>query len=275
MRILKDFISELATWANENHQTLQPVLVWIYQNHAKQFESKTESVNALRSFVSSVPKQLIENIIDEIQDRKHQSELAWRKAVCRFMPFPSTTHWELLTFGRRLDRRCEWARLGRAAHHGCFVFVRSGPPLRRLSPDEARKIGARIADRDAEVAFRQIWGFNTSYQFVGVDNIDQPFEYKGSETEKKAAEVSGIKNTGRSRANAGRHNIERFAKWIRNQESERERSKILRAWAKQSNRNRAEIMDRCDQSSCAWFYASLSTRDDGATITSGTDALPN
>jgi hypothetical protein len=217
---------------------LQPLLLWIYQTKTQQYESDSEAINALKSLyqqdVSTAAK-----LIREI--RAHKGTWAFNKWFIRQMPFPSTCHFEVACFGRRLDKRSNWAKLGNKAHSTAFQYIRQcrDRPTLREAREHVEEIGRR-GGPDAQQAFRFIYGYDQDCQFIGDESV---FTYEVKIAQGKKEEAGGHASTHRSRNAAARHNVKRFATWIWRAVTSDERKSIAVQWTKLARFRKSAIIE--------------------------------
>jgi len=222
-RVLK----ETAEYCERASISLQPLLLWVYQVKTQQYESDAQAIDALKSLYQQ-DVQTAGKLIREI--RSHQGVWAFNKWFIRQMPFPSTAHFELACFGRRLDKRSAWAKLGNKSHAVAFQYIKQchDRPTVREAREYVEEVGRR-GGPDAQQAFRYIYGYDAESRFQGDEQV---FAYEIKVAQGETSETRGHASTHRSRNAAARHNVKRFATWIQRAVTCDERKNIAVQWAK-------------------------------------------
>lgn len=227
--IFGKFLKDICNYCDEEDISVQPFLLWIYQIYTSQF-SVLEAINNLKSFTNFYSYVESENVVKEVQ-KYGRIKWAYRKWVARQLPYTSTSHFELLVFGKRLDKRSEWSKRGNKVHASAFIQVRR--ILNWLTVEQARIEYRRIIEEDgvdvADTVMFGIYGFNKQFEFQGVDSW---FEFEVEEEKGEEVEIRIKTSTRRSRLLQSKHNAKRFANWIRNSHSEKQRLLIWKKYIK-------------------------------------------
>jgi hypothetical protein len=218
--MFKNWLRACADFCDLEKRTLVPALLIIHQIQDGQIE-KAEAINLLKS-VTNCDSLMGEGIFDTVARYRKQS-LTYRKWIITSIPYPSTAHFEYLSFGKRCDKRSRWSRAGNKAHEQAFKLFKSFGKTRITDKDVAI-LGDTEIDR---IVAGAICSF-TAGRFESGES-DKWFVPQPSEAVPPANHPVE-KPTHRSRANAARHNAKRFANWISGTDSPRMLREIRAAW---------------------------------------------
>jgi len=217
---IKSFLQSCADWCENNKTTLVPALLIVYQIQDEQLQ-RQEAINQLKS-VANCDTEMGERIFNAVAKYRGQ-DLTYRKWIIKQMPYPSTAHFEYLCFGRRVDRRSRWSQAGNKAHAEAFRLYKTIRNT-RVTNNDISQLGDTI---EARLVRGAICSFHGEH-FEPAESAKW-FDKNSSQTLPTPGGTEPT-TTHRSRANAARHNIARFAHWLQNAESPRLKQEIRAAW---------------------------------------------
>jgi hypothetical protein len=186
---------------------LIPTLTLIYQIYNGELEEQ-EAVNKFKS-LATIDSGVAGGLVKKIATYRGQPH-AYRKWIIKIAPYPSTAHFEYMVFGKRVDRRSRWAKLGNKAHASIFSAVKSVradrptfTTLLEVSKHLTPEI--QLGFLGAVFSFREgLFDTTESERWFNADPSTEP----------AAPRATIPSKTHRSRTNSTRHNSQRFARWI-------------------------------------------------------------
>jgi hypothetical protein len=218
--MFKNWLRACADYCDLEKRTLVPALLIIHQIQDAQIE-RIQAVNALKS-VTNCDTDAANAIFASVAKYRGQN-LSYRKWLITVAPFPSTAHFEYLAFGKRVDKRSRWAQAGNKTHAAAFASFKQWRRL-RITPDDI----SRLPDNEVgRIVAGALCSFENGEYKPGAS--DSWFEPQQSAAISPAGD-NVQKSTHRSRSNAARHNVKRFAEWISKSESPRVQQEIRSAW---------------------------------------------
>jgi hypothetical protein len=221
---IKTWLNDCALVCEREKTTLVPVLQLIYCIYNDEYspEQATQQLRCLTKEPGADADLLFKAV------RKYAGQaLSYRRWITTIMPFPSTAHFEILSFGKRLDKRSKWAKLGNKSHGLIFNKVIGHG---RISPgkilEEEQRLAKSFSQNQLTCLFEAFYSFRRSidgWKFTsGIPG--SWFEY----TPSKPAEIpeTGTQATARSWNNKAIHNSARFASWILTSSSVKTRNRV-------------------------------------------------
>lgn len=235
---IASWLKQVADFCLRERTTIVPVLTLIYQAYNSEIDGPMfcQTLRGLTGTGTACAKDLYRTI-----QRLQKQPYAYRRWVVAIMPFPSTAHFEYLSFGRRLDRRSKWAQAGNKAHSQAFILFKNLPL--RPKPAELREVVESITDENAAHSLLYaLCSCDEQYQFQrGLG--EEWFIYSEPKEKDQAAKTVHVRKSTKGWTSTAEHNAQRFARWIRTANTAAVYAKTRTAWSKTNGYQKERIRE--------------------------------